>query len=205
MSGVLVTVVPVLVINLFFGSCIRSVFTTNAQLMSVVLLIATMLLLFTRCTGPHVHRAVSPLRTLVVNVDRSVTMLPKLSHSNAAVTAKLVLNGGGRTITRFSFLVIVPPVLNRTLLGMVSVVGSPSAVTGVKVLPLAMTFMTTLMSNYVTYGFVLGVMGGDGLICFTVCYTMINVTTFVCSFMLWTVPGVSFMGKRVVRVSGPLR
>lgn len=151
--GVLMSVVPVNVINIFFGSCIRRVFNSNLLVMNYVLLLATLLLTFSCCTGPHLGRGVDVGSTFVVNLTRTYTIVPKLSHSNAAVTANLLLKSGGTGLTRFSFLVIVPPVLNRTLLSNVGVMGKTTTnASSVSMLSLVMNFLTTFVSNYMTYG-----------------------------------------------------
>lgn len=152
MVGVLVSVVPVNVIKIFFGSRIRTVFNSKLLVINYVLLLATTLLSFSCCTGPHRGRGVSVGSTFVVNLTRTYTMLPKLSHSNDAVTANLLLKSGGTGLTRFSFLVIVPPVLKRTLLSNVGVVGNRTVTNSVPALSLVMNFVTTFISNYLTYG-----------------------------------------------------
>lgn len=130
----------------------RRVFNSKLLVINYVLLLATTLLAFSCCCGPHRGRGVSVGSTLVVNVTRTYTMVPKLSHSNSAVTAKLLLKSGGTGLTRFSFLVIVPPVLNRTLLSNVGVVGKRSMIKSVPTLSLVMNFVTTFVTNYLTYG-----------------------------------------------------
>lgn len=150
--GVLVSVVPVNVMNMFFGSAIRSVFKSKLLVINYVLLLATTLLTFSCCTGPHRGRDVSVGSTFVVNLTRTYTIVPKLSHSKAAVTANLLLKGGGTGLTRFSFLVIVPPVLNRTLLSIVGTMGNRTMTNSVPTLSLIIKFVTTFMSKYVTYG-----------------------------------------------------
>ncbi len=148
------SVVPMNVMKIFFGSCMRVVFNDKLLVINVYLLLATILLAFSCCTHPHRGRGVSLPSTFVVNLSRTYTILPKLSHSNAAVTAKLVLKGSGTGLTRFSFLVIVPPVLKRTLLSVVGNISRKTRVisTNVNLLPLAINFLTTFVSNYITYG-----------------------------------------------------
>lgn len=146
------SVVPVNVIKMFFGSRMRTVFNSKLIIINYYLLLATLLLSFSCCCGPGRGRGVDVGSTFVVNLTRTYTILPKLSHSNDAVTANLLLNSGGTGLTRFSFLVIVPPVLNRTLLSKVGVVGNRTITKSVPALSLIMNFLTTFISNYLTYG-----------------------------------------------------
>ncbi len=118
---VLLSMIPVGLVALFMdgGERLEVLFTGNMVLVGSMLLITSMLLTFTRFARTR-GGAVGPWDAVIIGIAQAVAVLPGISRSGATIATGLLLGKGREEITRFSFLMVLIPILGQNFLSLIS-------------------------------------------------------------------------------------
>ncbi len=111
---ILITMVPTGVVYVLFNNSLERAFS-NPRLTSAMLIVTGILLLLTRIR-PQPKGSLSPLKSFVVGVAQSVSMIPGISRSGATICTALYQKVRPEQAANFSFLMLLPVVLGGTLL-----------------------------------------------------------------------------------------
>lgn len=128
--GLLVlSMLPVLVIGVFFKEEVEAFFTGRIRFVGMMLLL-TALLLFTASVAPNRGRRINFLDALVIGIAQAVAVLPGISRSGATIATGLMLGNERASVARFSFLMVLAPIIGANLLDLreAAVSGSATAV-----------------------------------------------------------------------------
>jgi undecaprenyl-diphosphatase len=117
---ILLSMIPVgLVAVLADTDSLEMLFTGNLILVGSMLLITSALLTFTRFTRPGKAR-LSPLDAIVIGVAQALAVLPGISRSGATIATGLLLGKSREEVTRFSFLMVLIPIIGQNFLSAIS-------------------------------------------------------------------------------------
>ncbi len=112
---ILLSMLPVLVVGLFFKDAVEALFEGSLAWVGAALLFTGLLLLLTlrapRTTGP-----VTGLKALLVGIAQAVAVTPGISRSGATIATGLLLGIDKSLMARFSFLMVIPPIIGAMLL-----------------------------------------------------------------------------------------
>jgi len=143
-TKLVVSMIPVVILGLLFEEQIERFFTGNLVFVGAMLLITAMLLLFSH----YVHsreKELSFSRALVIGVSQALAVLPGISRSGATISTGLMLGGKREEVTRFSFLMVLLPIMGANAKDMMD--HSASAFSGIELLPLAAGFVAAFLSG----------------------------------------------------------
>ncbi len=128
----------------------RSLFTNTLCIPTFFLFMANAVLCLSREVGDKGVglSGVSGMRTLMVKLNRTYTVLPNLSHSKAAVTTNLMVNLSGRFTTGFDFVLSVPTVFKTFIFGL----GSVNSTVSIGFLPVFVNFVMSVVTKCLTVG-----------------------------------------------------
>ncbi|HDZ40322.1 MAG TPA: undecaprenyl-diphosphate phosphatase [Bacteroidetes bacterium] len=112
---ILVSMIPVAFIGLFFGEEVESFFEGNIVFVGFMLLITAALLI-----GPGFmkdrRKEISYFHAFVIGLAQAAAVLPGISRSGATISAGLMLGNKKENLARFSFLMVLLPVIGANLL-----------------------------------------------------------------------------------------
>lgn len=141
-----VSMVPILMVGLLFKKEIDSLFDGQITLVGCMfLLTAVLIVLAEKITWPHA-RPLTPLRALIIGAVQTVAILPGLSRSGATITTALLLGIDRSEAARFSFLMVLVPILGAGLLEVKELLDEPPA-DSVSLEALAIGFVASLGSG----------------------------------------------------------
>ena len=111
----LVSAIPVGIIGLLFKDQIEALFSGRVRFVGGMLVL-TGLLLFTASLVPAGKRKISWLDSFVIGMAQVVAVLPGISRSGSTIVTALLLGDDRTEATRFSFLMVLLPVIGANLM-----------------------------------------------------------------------------------------
>ena len=114
---ILVSTIPVLIVGLLFKDEVETLFTGNILFVGIMLMI-TALILFLTGYRKREGRAINFTDSVIIGLAQALAVLPGLSRSGATIGTGLILGNRKDEIARFSFLMVIIPVIGANILGL---------------------------------------------------------------------------------------
>lgn len=132
--NIAISMIPVLIIGIFFKDYVEQIFGSGLTIVGISLLVTSALLFLTTVIKPG-NGDITPGRALIVGIAQAIAVLPGLSRSGATISAGLLSGVKREEIAKFSFLMVLVPILGEAFLSIVSgEVSEASAGIGLSVL-----------------------------------------------------------------------
>lgn len=155
---ILVSMIPVAVVGFFFKDFVEDVFGAGLTVVGSMLLLTSLLLLLgewlsnrqarkSAGTGVEAGREVSYRDAAIIGLAQAFAVMPGLSRSGTTIATGLMLGVRKSAVAKFSFLMVLIPILGETFLSLVG--GDFSAGTsGISSLSLCLGALTAFVSGY---------------------------------------------------------
>lgn len=133
--NIVISLVPILFIGLMFRDRIEGLFTSNLTLVGAMLLVTAALLVFAQRAKPQL-RPITPKNAFIMGIAQAVAIFPGLSRSGATISTGLMLGVKREEVSKFSFLMVLIPVIGMNLLEVAkggfggTAIGSPAIIAG---------------------------------------------------------------------------
>ncbi len=155
---ILLSMIPVFIVGVFFKDKVESIFGSGLLVVGFALLVTAFLLFLSETL--EVRRAVQAgngggqagnggqkmtwKSALWMGLAQAVAVIPGLSRSGSTIATGLICGVKKEEVTRFSFLMVLIPILGEAFL---DVVGGDFAQSSVGVLPLILGFLAAFVSG----------------------------------------------------------
>lgn len=110
-----VSALPVIIIGLFFEDDLEALFEDSLTIVGIGWLITGALLLFTMSVKKH-GKALGFGNTFIMGLAQAIAVFPGISRSGATIAAGLLQQMDRTQIARFSFLMVIAPILGKAAL-----------------------------------------------------------------------------------------
>ena len=161
----LFSAIPIAVLGLFFAEEIEQFFTGNLTLVGTMLLITASLLTFAHFVKKGSEKMTWG-RAFVVGLAQAVAVMPGISRSGATIATGLLLKTRKDEVARFSFLMVLVPILGAAFLDVMG--GDFSEDLSVGALPLAIGFIAAFVSGLLACSWMIRVVKQGKLIYFAI-------------------------------------
>jgi len=125
--NIVISIVPILLVGLLFKDWIEALFSGNLILVGAMLVVTAVLLAFSHFARIGT-RPITPKRAFVIGIAQAIAVLPGLSRSGATISAALLQGVRREEAARFSFLMVIIPILGMNLLDVVHAMKGSGAV-----------------------------------------------------------------------------
>ena len=115
----LVSAIPVAVVGLFFRQQVESVFTENLTLIGICLMATATLLSFAHFKKGKLTGQIGFKHSFLIGIAQTIAVLPGISRSGATIATGLLLGNDRKEVARFSFLMVLIPILGAVFLDIV--------------------------------------------------------------------------------------
>lgn len=115
---IFVSLVPVMVVGIFFKDYVESYFDGNIVFVGVMLLITSGLLIISGLIKGS-QRSINFLDAFIIGVAQAFAVLPGISRSGATISTGLLLGNNRNELAKFSFLMVLIPVLGANFLELI--------------------------------------------------------------------------------------
>jgi len=176
---IVISMIPVGLAGVLYEDEIEALFGGNVVFVAFMLLVTGTLLLITWFTKDR-QGAISWWKALVIGIAQAVAILPGISRSGATITTALYLGVEKNRATRFSFLMVLPPILGAMLLKFKDLAEAPETVTTLPVSILITGFIAAFISGLVACQWMISIVRKGKLIYFAYyCYAIALVTLII--------------------------
>lgn len=112
LTKIVISMVPAVIVGLFFEEQLEALFNGNILLVGVMLII-TAILLFLADRAKDTNKSVTFSNAFVIGVSQAIAMLPGISRSGATISTSVLLGNDKTKAARFSFLMVVPLIFGK--------------------------------------------------------------------------------------------
>lgn len=159
---IILSMIPAGVVGILFSEQIEHLFTSLA-FVGAMLLLTALLLSFAYYAKPRQKETISWRDAFLIGCAQAVATLPGLSRSGTTIATGLLLGNRKEGVAHFSFLMVIPVILGKMLLDIVS--GEMSAL-GVETMPLVAGFLAAFVSGALACKFMINIVTRGKLIWF---------------------------------------
>lgn len=146
-AKIIVSMLPVFVVAIFFKDQIEELFTGNLLLVGSMLLITGGLLLFAHFKKDG-DRKVGFVGAFAIGMAQAFAVLPGISRSGSTIATALILGVERSKAARFSFLMVLIPILGASLLELLDYAENPS-LHAIDATSLIVGFMAAFICGYI--------------------------------------------------------
>ena len=144
-----------------------------------MLLLTSVLLSFAYYARPRQRATIGYRDALVIGIGQAVASMPGLSRSGTTIATGLLLGNEKAAVATFSFLMVLAPILGKTLL---DVVDGGMAISSIGIVPLVAGFVTAFVVGCLACRFMIGIVKRGKLIWFALYCAVVGVVAICSNF-----------------------
>lgn len=164
-AKILVSMIPVGIVGVFFKDQVEQLFTGNLILVGSMLIITAALLTFAHYSGKG-ERPVTFRNSFLIGIAQAIAVLPGISRSGATIATGLLLKTNKDEVARFSFLMVLIPILGAAFLDIAG--GDLSTWNNSDLISLAIGFFAAFLSGLLACAWMINIIRRGKLIYFAV-------------------------------------
>jgi undecaprenyl-diphosphatase len=162
---ILFSMIPVLILGLFFKEEVESLFTGNVVLVGAMLLVTAALLGSTYLRHRN-SRSITFVDAFIIGIAQALAVMPGISRSGATISTGLLLGNKRESVTRFSFLMVLIPIIGANLK---DIAGGEMVNEGsIGIVPLVVGFLAAFISGLFACRVMIGIVRRGNLVWFAV-------------------------------------
>ncbi|MDL2254896.1 undecaprenyl-diphosphate phosphatase [Bacteroidales bacterium OttesenSCG-928-J16] len=161
------SMIPVLIVGLFFKDFVASLFGEGLGLVGSMLLITALLLTLTHFVKFKERHSIRYKDAFIIGLAQACAVLPGLSRSGTTIATGLLLGDRKEEIARFSFLMVLIPILGEAFLELIGGEFAPAA-SGIPVTSLLIGFFAAFLSGLFACKLMLRIVKNSKLIYFAI-------------------------------------
>ncbi|MDR1896458.1 MAG: undecaprenyl-diphosphate phosphatase [Prevotellaceae bacterium] len=178
---IVVSMIPVMIVGLLFKEQVESLFGEGPAFVGSMLLLTAVLLLLTHFLKKE-GKPISYGNAFIIGLAQACAVLPGLSRSGATISTGLLLGNDRNEIARFSFLMVLVPILGEALLDLTGGDFSPSK-SGIAIIPLIVGFAGAYLSGLVACKLMIKLVSQVKLYWFSVYCAIVGIIAIVYTFI----------------------
>jgi undecaprenyl-diphosphatase len=163
-AKLLFSMVPVALVGFFFRDYVEGLFTGNLVLVGAMLLVTASLLLFSTLVKNKPTRPISFTDSLVIGVSQAIAVIPGISRVGATISTGLMLGNNKEEVAKFSFLMVIIPIIGANLLDLFK--GEFSASSDISIAPVIAGFVAAFIAGYIACKWMVNLIKRGNLIWF---------------------------------------
>ncbi len=175
------SMLPVLIVGVFFKDYVEEFFDGDMIFVGAMLLVTSGLLAFTSLSKSN-KRSINFLDAIVIGIAQAVAVLPGISRSGATISTGILLGNKKEKVARFSFLMVLVPILGANFLDIMG--GEAASNASVGVLPLVVGFLAAFISGWAACTWMINIVKRGKLIYFAIyCFLLGSVAILSALFL----------------------
>lgn len=168
---ILVSMVPVFIVGMFFKEYVEGFFGSGLLLVGICLCITAILLYFSEWLSKRragIGHEVGYKDAIIIGLAQAVAVLPGLSRSGTTIATGLLCGVKKESVTKFSFLMVLIPILGEAFLELLDVLSGEVVVGAMGILPLLIGFIAAFVSGCFACRFMINIVRRQKLIYFAI-------------------------------------
>ncbi|MDR1653990.1 MAG: undecaprenyl-diphosphate phosphatase [Prevotellaceae bacterium] len=142
------SMIPVFIVGFFFKDTVEALFGSGLLLVGGCLILTAALLAFAYYAKQKEKKNISYGGAFIIGLSQALAVLPGLSRSGTTISTGILLGYKKEEVAKFSFLMVLVPILGEALLRIVDMIKDPTAVgSSIGFMPLAIAFVSAFVSG----------------------------------------------------------
>jgi len=176
---IFVSIIPVFVVGIFFRQQVNELFGEGVTLVGYMLLVTATLLSLTYFVKFGQRKEnISFLDALIIGISQAIAVIPGISRSGATISTGLLLGNKKEEVARFSFLMVLIPVLGITFLDILGGDFSPQK-SGISLSAMIIGFIAAFVSGIIACKTMIAIVKRSKLIYFAVYCSILSISTLL--------------------------
>ena len=170
-----VSMIPVAIVGFTLLDKVESLFDGNMNITGSFMLVTALFLTL----GHFVRKRDNPITyggAFVMGIVQAFAVLPGLSRSGSTISTGLMLGNSKNELARFSFLMVIVPVVGANLVKLVSTEG---AAIDVVIVPLIIAFVAAFVSGYFACRWMIDIVRKGKLIWFAIYCLIVGLSLII--------------------------
>lgn len=176
-TKIILSMFPVFVVAIFFKDQIEELFVGNLVLVGSMLLITGGLLLFAHYKKDG-NKPVGFMGAVIIGLAQAFAVLPGISRSGSTIATALILGVERSKAARFSFLMVLIPILGASLLELLDFSENP-AIHSISTWSLVTGFIAAFVSGYLACKWMLKIVKRGKLTYFAIYCFIVGIIAIV--------------------------
>jgi len=164
---IIISIIPVGVVGVLFEDQIEALFGGRILLVGSMLLFTGLLLFFTYFKKNNTGE-ISYLKALLIGLAQAVAIMPGISRSGTTIAVALFLGVDKVKATRFSFLMVLVPIIGAMLLKVKDLIEDPTLASDISQLALFTGFLAAFFAGLVACSWMITIVKKGKLIYFAI-------------------------------------
>jgi undecaprenyl-diphosphatase len=179
--NILISMIPVMIVGLFFKDKVEEVFGSGLLIVGIMLLVTASLLAFSYFAKPRQKENISGWHAFIIGIAQACAVMPGLSRSGSTIATGLLLGNKKESLAQFSFLMVIPPILGEALLDVMKMMKGEDVMGNIEALPLMVGFVAAFLAGCVACKWMINIVKRGKLIYFGIYCAIVGVITIICS------------------------
>ena len=176
-AKICVSIIPVMIVGLFFKEQVEVLFGKPA-IVGFALLATAVLLSLTHFVKFKQQKDISFADAFIIGVSQAFAVIPGLSRSGTTISTGLLLGNKREDIARFSFLMVLVPILGETFLDVIGGEFSPEK-SGIPLSAMITGFLAAFLSGLFACKVMIAIVKRSKLIYFAIYCAIVGVTVSI--------------------------
>lgn len=170
-----ISMIPVALVGLFFKDEVEGFFGNGVRMVGIMLLVTAALLCLAQYLGKGRHE-IRYKDAFIIGIAQAAAVLPGLSRSGSTIATGLLLGDRKEDVARFSFLMVLVPILGENLLSLVS--GDMTA-SAIPVSSLLLGSLAAFVSGWAACKWMIRIVSKGKLVYFAVYCALVGILAIV--------------------------
>ncbi len=171
----IVSMIPVGIAGLLLKDKIESLFSGNIVFVGFMLLVTSTLLALAHFIKKR-DRKIGYLDALLIGIAQALAVIPGISRSGATISTGLMIGNSKEKIARFSFLMVLVPIIGANFLEIMSGEINPDSTSTVIIL---IGFLAAFVSGYLACRWMIEIVKKSKLIWFSIYCVIIGLLSII--------------------------
>ena len=176
---IFVSMIPVLIVGLFFKDWVESFFGNGLLIVGCMLLLTALLLTFSHYAKPRQKEDIGWWDAFIIGLAQACAVMPGLSRSGSTIATGLLLGNKKEKVAEFSFIMVIIPILGEMFLDIVGGDFSMAAGNGLSAGCLIVGFVTAFVSGFIACKWMLNIVKKGKLVWFAVYCAIVGLLAIV--------------------------
>jgi len=164
---IVVSMLPVLVVGLFFKDEVESFFDGNLLFVGAMLILTGALLAFTYFSKPK-EKNINYKSAFIIGIAQAIAVLPGISRSGSTIAVALLAGINKEKAAKFSFLMVLPPILGANLLTVKDIFEQPASTGNISATVLIVGFLAAFLAGIAACTWMINIVKKGKLIWFAI-------------------------------------
>ena len=166
-AKLLISMIPVGLIGVFYKDEIEAFFGGDVLLVGFMLLLTATLLAMTYYSRKQGGK-VTYFKAIIIGMAQAIAILPGVSRSGATIATSLLIGVEKEKAARFSFLMVLIPIMGASLLEVKDYLEAPELASGISGMALFLGFLAAFVSGLLACQWMISIVKKGKLIYFAI-------------------------------------